>query len=146
MSTGKDLTVINALLDAAKDKHGSDYKVAKLLGRQTQEISDMRYGRLTAQPEDHALIASLAGLDAEEALVRAVIAKHAGKPKGERLLSVLGNVLRRTGVAASWLFLASVALGTTSGQSEARTRTTTIDGDNVHRVKRRNRAPLLTIC
>lgn len=135
MSTGKDLTVINALLDAAKEKHGSDYKVAKLLGRQTQEISDMRHGRLTAQPEDHALIASLGGLDAEEALVRAVIAKHAGKPKGERLLSVLGNVLRRTGEAVTLGFFGSAVLATNPRNAEAAAnlmhQTTSADGWNL---------------
>lgn len=120
MSTSKDLTVINALLDAAKAKHGSDYKVAKLLKRSTAEVSDMRHGRLNAQPEDHALIAALGGLDPEEALIRAILAKHANKPKGEQLLSVLGNALHRTGVAASTLLLASAGLVMTPGTSDAR--------------------------
>lgn len=85
------------LLDAAAKVTGSDYKTAKLLGRTSQELSDWRHGRRNPQPEDHALVAAIADLDAEEALVRAVLAKHADTPKGERLLSVLGNVLRRWG-------------------------------------------------
>lgn len=107
------LNIVNALLDAAKDKTGSDYRTAKLLDRSSQEISNWRHGHKNPQPEDHALIAALGGLDPEEALVRAVLAKHADTPKGERLLSVLGNVLHRTGVAASWLSAAVVAWDTT---------------------------------
>ena len=136
MSTGKDLTTINALLDAAKAKTGSDRQTAKLLDRSNQEISDMRHGRLNAQPEDHALIAAIGGLDAEEALVRAVIAKHADKPKGEKLLSVLGNVLRRTGAAVTLGFFASVGLVWTPPSANASPRVT---GDNVHRSKRQRR-------
>lgn len=100
------------LLDAAAKVTGSGYKTAKLLGRTSQELSDWRHGRRNPQPEDHALVAAIAGLEPEEALIRAVIAKHADTPKGERLLSVLGNVLRRTGEAVTLGFFVSVALGT----------------------------------
>lgn len=125
--------VINALLDAAKEKTGSDYKTAKLLDRSSQEISNWRHGHKNPQPEDHALVAALAGLDPEEALIRAVLVKHANTSKGERLLSVLGNVLHRTGAAVTLLLFASVGLVTTLGSAEARTTT---NGDNVHRRKR----------
>lgn len=127
------LQAINALIDAAKAKAGSDYKVAQMLGITPARLGDWRAGRQTAQPEDHALIAAIAGLDPEEALVRAVIAKHADKPKGERLLSVLGNVLRRTGAAVTLGFFASVGLVWTPPSASATARVT---GDNVHRVRR----------
>lgn len=105
------MSTMTHLLDAAAKVTGSDYKTAKLLGRTSQELSDWRHGRRNPQPEDHALVAALADLDAEEALVRAVLAKHADTPKGERLLSVLGNVLRRTGEPVTLGFFASVASG-----------------------------------
>lgn len=108
-----------ALLDKAKEKSGSDYQTAKLLGMTPQQVSDWRHGRLNAQPEDHALLAAIGGLDAEEALVRAVLEKHANKPKGERLLSVLGNALHRTGEAVTLLLLGSVGLAMTPGNAEA---------------------------
>lgn len=126
-------STINALLDAAEKKTGSDYQTAKLLGKPRQEISNWRHGVRSAQPEDHALVAALAGLDPEEALVRAVLEKHANTSKGERLLSVLGNVLHRTGAAVTLLLFASVGLVTTPGSAEART---IANGDNVHRRKR----------
>ncbi|MCE4555013.1 hypothetical protein [Pelomonas cellulosilytica] len=109
--------MINTLLDAAKDKTGSDYKTAQLLGVPFQLISDWRGARKNPQPEDHALVAALAGLDAEEALVRAIIEKHRDKPKGERLLSALGNVLRRTGEVVTLGFFASVVWGLIPGGS-----------------------------
>ena len=103
------MSTIVSLLDAAKQKTGSDYKTAKLIGATPQRISDWRSGREKGQPqpEDFALVAAAAGLDAEEALVRAVIEKHANKAKGEKLLSVLGNALRRTGEAVTLLLLGS---------------------------------------
>ena len=110
---------INALLDAAKRVHGSDYKVAKLLNRSTAEISDWRAGRRNPQPEDHALVAGLAGLDAEEALIRAMLEKHANTWKGEQLLSLLGNVLHRTGAAATLLLCVSVVSGMTLAAGDA---------------------------
>lgn len=124
---------INALLDAAKRVHGSDYKVAKLLNRSTAEVSDWRAGRRNPQPEDHALVAGLAGLDAEEALIRAMLEKHANTWKGEQLLSLLGNVLRRTGAAVTLLLFASVGSVTTPGNAHARS---TASSDNVQRRKR----------
>lgn len=113
------MSTIETLLNAAATKSGSDYKTAKMLGLTPQLICDWRAGRKNAQPEDHALVAALAGFDAEEAMVRAMLAKHANTPKGERLLSVLGNVLRRTGAAATLLLFASVGSGTTRPIYEA---------------------------
>ena len=132
------VTTINALLDAAKLKTGSDYKTAKLLDVPTQHISNWRHGRRNPQPEDYALIAGLAGLDPEEALIRATLEKHANTHKGEQLLSVLGNVLRRTGAAVTLLLFASVASVTTPTPANAGTGKS---GDNVHYVKHNIAAP-----
>lgn len=113
------MSTINALLDAAAKVTGSDYQTAKVLDRTRHEISAWRHGHRNPQPEDFALIAAVAGLDAEEALVRAVLEKHANTPKGERLLSALGNALHRTGAVAISLLFASVAWVTTPGSAEA---------------------------
>lgn len=125
------LDTVNALLDAAKLKTGSDYKTAKLLGRTSQEISNWRHGHKNPQPEDHALVAGLAGLDPEEALIRAMLEKHANTRKGEQLLSLLGNVLRRTGAAVTLLLFASVGSVMTPGNANAKTASSS---DNVHYV------------
>lgn len=120
------MSTITALLDAAAKKTGSDYQTAKLLGKGRQEVSNWRHGLRNPQPEDHALVAALAGLDAEEALIRATLEKHANTPKGERLLSVLGNGLRRIGEGATLLLFASVGLGMTPGSAEAAHRLATM--------------------
>jgi len=102
-------TIID-LLDAAREKTGSDYKTAKALGVTPQRLSDWRHGRQAAQPEDHALLAALAGNNPTEALVRATLAKHADTPKGERLLSALGKLLHPTGAAVTLLGFGSAVL------------------------------------
>jgi hypothetical protein len=110
---------INKLLDAAKNVTGSDYKTAQAIGTSRMKISDWRAGRQPAPPEDHALIAAVAGLDAEEHLVRAVLAKHRDTPKGERLLSALGNGLRAITAGVTSVFFASVAFLAPATKAEA---------------------------
>lgn len=99
---------INRLLDAAKEVTGSHYKTAQLLGVSPNRVNDWRAGRQNPQPEDYALVASIAGLDPEEHLIRAILAKHADTPKGERLLSALGKGLRVIGEGATLVIFASV--------------------------------------
>lgn len=113
------MSTISTLLDRAKEKTGTDANTAKALGVPFQTVSNWRHGRKTPQPEDFALVAALAGLDPEEALIRAVLEKHANKRKGEQLLSVLGNALLRTGAVATSLSFASAALVTTLAPREA---------------------------
>jgi len=111
---------LSTLIDKAAEAAGSDYKLAQLLGVPRQMVSDWRNGRRTCTPEDQALIAAVAGLDAEEVLIRAILEKHAGKPKGEKLMQALGNGLRRIGEGVTSVFLGSVALAFLSpGKAEA---------------------------
>jgi hypothetical protein len=115
-------TPIVKLLDAAKTITGSDYKTAQLLGVGRAKLSDWRAGRgAKPQPEDHALLAAIAGLDPEEHLVRAVLEKHQNSPKGEKLRSALGNGLRAIGEAAIWAFFASAGCLGLTRPSEAST-------------------------
>jgi hypothetical protein len=88
---------LNSLLDKAKEKCGSDYATAKALGITPQMLSDWRTQRKNPQPEDAALIAAVAGLDPVTEMARAVVAKHEGTPKGERLLKAVGKALQATG-------------------------------------------------
>ena len=91
------LAEVNILIDLAKSIAGSDYKVAKMIGATPQQISDWRYGRKAVSPEDQALIASVAGLNAEQVALRAMVSKHEGTPKGDRLMKVLGKASLATG-------------------------------------------------
>lgn len=90
---------VGLLLDKAKCATGSDYATAAALKVQRQEVSDWRTGRKKCSPENVALLANVAGLKAEEWLVRAVIEKHEGTAKGDMLFKALGKALAATGAA-----------------------------------------------
>lgn len=95
------------LLDAAAKVAGSDYKLAQLIGVPRQTVSHWRSGKKPCPVEDQALMASIAGMNPEETLIRAVLEKHANTAKGEKLLSALGNVSRRIGEAVTSVFFGS---------------------------------------
>ena len=97
----QDLTELNNLIDMAKSIAGSDYKVAKLLNVSPQAVSNWRHGAKPCPAADIALIASIAGLNAEEWLIRATIQKHEGTEKGDRLMKVLGKALLATGATVA---------------------------------------------
>jgi len=90
---------LTQLLDFAKEKSGSDYATAKRLGVSRNLVSDWRAGRKSCSPEDVAQLAAIAELEADKWLIRAVIAKHEGTPKGDRLYLALGKALAATGAA-----------------------------------------------
>ena len=77
---------------------GSDGKVAAAIGVPRTVLSDWRYGRKNAQPEDYALIAAVAQLDPLTEMARAAVRMHEGKPKGDALMKALGKALPAIGV------------------------------------------------
>lgn len=87
------------LIDAAKAKLRSDRQVAIALGIPSQHVAGWRNGDRNPQPEDIALLASIAGLEADKWALRAMIEKHEGTAKGDRLLKALGKGLLATGGA-----------------------------------------------
>lgn len=93
----QDLKTLNELIDLASKIAGSDYKLAAALGAPRQHVSNWRHGKRTCTPEDMAVMASIAGLDAERVLVRATIEKHEGTKKGDMLMKALGKAWRATG-------------------------------------------------
>lgn len=97
----KHLDELKELIDRAASIVGSDYKIAQALQIPRGHVSDWRHGRRTATPEDQALIAGMAGLDAASWLARATVAKHEGTAKGDRLMKVLGKASVATIAAIS---------------------------------------------
>lgn len=98
--TETQLEDLNELLTrAAKGIGGNDTKLAKTLGVAPQRVSDWRHGRKTCQPEDQALLASLAGLNAIEVLARATVKQHEGTAKGDMLMRALGKSSLAIGAA-----------------------------------------------
>lgn len=104
---------VTDLIDKAGKKVGSEYKLAKLFGVPRQRVSNWKTGTATCVPEDRALLAAAAGEDAVQELVRATLEKHAGTPKGDQLMRVLGKLSRQTGEAIGIVLpaLASLSYG-----------------------------------
>lgn len=90
---------LDELIDRATKATGSGKALAHELEVANTVISDWKSGRKTCSPEDQALMAELAGLDAEAWGARAMIAKHAGTSKGAKLEAALKKSLLATGAA-----------------------------------------------
>lgn len=86
------------LIDRAATSAGSRYKLAKLLQVQPQTVYGWEKGK-PCPPGDIALMAHIAGLDAQAWLVRATLEKYEGTAKGDQLARVLGKALAATGAA-----------------------------------------------
>lgn len=93
------LEELNTLMDAASKRAGNDRKLAAMLGTSAQRVSDWRHGRKTCQPEDQAVMAGIAGLNAIEVLARATVQQYEGTAKGDMLMRVLGKSFLATGAA-----------------------------------------------
>jgi len=77
------------LIELASKAAGSDNKLAKLIDAHQQHVSKWRSGEKPCPPGDVALMAEVAGLDPDEWMARAVLAKYEGTPKGEKLMRAL---------------------------------------------------------
>lgn len=105
----QDLQQLNVLMDAAKAIAGSDYKIAALLEVTPQTVSNWRKGKKPCPAADIALLASVAGLDAQQWLVRATIEKHEGTAKGDKLIRALGKASRAIGGISASAGVAALA-------------------------------------
>lgn len=94
-----NLDEVNTLIDKASKVCGSDNKLAQHLEVSRSIVSDWRHGRKRCAPEDIAVIADLAGLDAPAWAARAMVWRWEGTPKGDRLMRALGKSLLATGAA-----------------------------------------------
>ena len=92
---------LDELINKASTAAGNDSKLAKRLHQSRSVVSDWRSGRQTCPPADQALMADLAGLDADAWAARAVIAQHEGTEKGELLKQALKKAFVATGAAVA---------------------------------------------
>ena len=95
----KKPSFLDELLDKASQAAGNDNQLAKRMGVSRQTISNWRAGERPCPPEDVALLAYVAGLDADAWGNRALIAKHEGTAKGELLTQALKKAYVATGGA-----------------------------------------------
>jgi len=90
---------LDELINRASKAAGNDAQLAKRLAINRQRISQWRNGYTTCPAADVALMASVAGLDAEAWGARALIAQHEGTEKGKLLQQALKKALAATGAA-----------------------------------------------
>jgi transcriptional regulator with XRE-family HTH domain len=90
---------LDQLIDRASKEAGSDYALSKRIGVGRQTVSDWRHGRRPCPAADVALMAHIAGLDADAWASRALIAQYEGTEKGEALKKALKKALAATGAA-----------------------------------------------
>jgi len=90
---------LDELIERASKKAGSDAALARELEVGRSLVSDWKHDRKPCSPEDQALMAGIAGLDADAWGARAMVEKHAGTAKGAKLEAALKKALAATGAA-----------------------------------------------
>ena len=107
--------ILGELIERAAKAAGTKTALAQILGVAPQRLNDWRTGYRPCPPEQVAIIADVAGLPAEEWLVRATLLNSKGKPYQERLHKALGKWFPRTGGALVSCLLAGVLMGSMAG-------------------------------
>lgn len=88
---------LDQLIEQASTAAGSDYKLAAMLEQPRSAVSMWKAGKRPCPVADQALMASIAGLKAEEWAMRAVVSQYEGTSKGDKLYRALGKALVATG-------------------------------------------------
>lgn len=92
-----------SLIDKAIDSCGSAAELARKMGIDRAEITKLSQGKRPLSPELAAEFADIAGDDAREAAIHAIIERNAEGRKGHLLREILGKGLA-AGVAGLLLF------------------------------------------
>ncbi len=87
------------LIDKAIENCGSAAELARRMGIDRAEITKLRQGKRPMSPELAAEIADIAGDDARQAVIDAIIERNRDSRKGHLLKEILGKALA-AGVAA----------------------------------------------
>lgn len=94
---------VNPLIDKASKVCGSDSKLAERMGIHRVAIAEMRAGKRAISPATAAELADIAGDDAREAAIAAVIEGAKGTRREEVLREILGKAIA-AGVAGLLVF------------------------------------------
>lgn len=92
-----------SLIDKASEVCGSDSKLAERLGVHRVVVAEMRNGKRAISPATAAELADIAGDDAREAAIAAIIEGAKGTRRESTLRNILGKALA-AGVAAMLVF------------------------------------------
>lgn len=102
---------VSSLIDQAAAKAGSRYKLARMIGRSDAELAQWRKGVRACPIPAQALMAEVAGLEATEVALYALIESEKDPQRKEALVRVLGKGLLHTIAAASSAIFASAIWG-----------------------------------
>ena len=95
-----------SLIDKAIESCGSAAELARKMGIDRAEVTKLKQGKRPLSPELAAELADIAGDDAREAAIHAIIERNAEGRKGHLLREILGKALA-AGVAGMWVFFYS---------------------------------------
>lgn len=112
---------LKTLIDKASEVCGSDSALALRMGVAQSVISDMRHRGRTITPETAAELADIAGLDARQAAIAAIIVRARGTRREGAMQKILGKALA-AGVAAMLVFSYETASNSLNGEQSASTK------------------------
>lgn len=115
----QDLKELQTLIDKASKACKSEADLARTIGATRQNMNGWKKGTRPCPPEDIALMAAVAGMDATTWLAKAVVQKHEGTAKGDQLMRVLGKALLATGAAIGSSGASAAAIFGTTGSGAA---------------------------
>jgi transcriptional regulator with XRE-family HTH domain len=92
-----------SLIDKAIESCGSAAELARKMGIDRAEVTKLKQGKRPLSPELAAELADIAGDDAREAAIHAIIERNAEGRKGHLLREILGKALA-AGVVGMWVF------------------------------------------
>ena len=95
-----------SLIDKAIESCGSAAELARKMGIDRAEVTKLKQGKRPLSPELAAELADIAGDDAREAAIHAIIERNAEGRKGHLLREILGKALA-AGVAGMLVFFYS---------------------------------------
>ncbi len=121
---------VQPLIDKAAKVCGSDTELAKRLGTARPNISLMRAGKRAISPETAAELADIAGEDAREAAIAAMIENAKGTRREGVLRDILGKA-QAAGVAAVLAFSYS---GDSMSATDSVAKAGTMDKPPIHRI------------
>lgn len=121
---------VMTLIDKAAKVCGSDSKLAERMGIHRVAISEMRAGKRAISPATAAELADIAGDDAREAAIEAIIESAKGTRRESVLREILGKALA-AGVAGMLVFSYS---GDSISAMEKIAKNDGIAGQLIHRI------------
>ena len=90
------MSQLNSLIERAASIAGSEYKLAQVLGMQQPTISAWKAGKRACSPTDRAALADIAGGNAAEEALEAVLAGiDLETPKGQRASAALTKAMAK---------------------------------------------------